>query len=267
LDEAEKLITSKTKAIIVMHYGGYACDMQKALELQRKYGVKIIEDACHGPLSEYKGSKLGSIGAAGCFSFFANKNISTGEGGMLITNDEKIYQRAKLLRSHGMTTLSYDRAQGHSTNYDVVALGFNYRLDDIRSSIGIVQLKKLRCDIDKRIAIRGLYNDALRNIPGIIIPFLNYSEYSSTYIYPIILGKSLAGKRDALRVFLGEKGIQTSVHYPAVHRFSIYQDAKKGKLDKTEYISDNLITLPMYSSISEETVKFISQTICDFINA
>ena len=128
-DDIERKITSKTKAIIVMHYGGFACDMDRIIDIAKKYNLKVIEDACHGPLSEYHGKKLGTIGDIGCFSFFSNKNISTGEGGMLITNNDEYYERAKLLRSHGMTSLSYERSKGHSTTYNVVELGYNYRMD------------------------------------------------------------------------------------------------------------------------------------------
>lgn len=106
-EDIEKKITSKTKAIVVMHYGGFACDMDRIMAIAKKYNLKVIEDSCHGPLSEHQGRKLGTIGDIGCFSFFSNKNISTGEGGMLVTNNPEYFQRAKLLRSHGMTSLSY----------------------------------------------------------------------------------------------------------------------------------------------------------------
>ena len=145
--DIESKVTSKTKAIVVMHYGGFACDMDAIHKIANKYEFKIIEDACHGPLSEYNGKKLGTFGDVGCFSFFSNKNISTGEGGMLVTNDLELFERVKLLRSHGMTSLSYERSKGHSTSYDVIDLGYNYRMDDMRASIGIVQLDKLENDL------------------------------------------------------------------------------------------------------------------------
>ena len=156
-EDIERKLTDKTKAIVVMHYGGFACDMEPILKTAKQYNLKVIEDACHGPLSEYHEKKLGTIGDIGCFSFFSNKNISTGEGGMLITNNPELYERVKLLRSHGMTSLSYERAKGHATSYDVVDLGYNYRMDDIRSSIGIVQLDKLKNDLNKRVKIRESY--------------------------------------------------------------------------------------------------------------
>lgn len=259
-DDILKKITPKTKAIVVMHYGGFACNMDRIVEIGRTYGIKIIEDACHGPLSEYKGKKLGTIGDVGCFSFFSNKNISTGEGGMLITNNQEYADRTKLLRSHGMTSMSYERAKGHSTAYDVVDLGFNYRMDDIRSSIGLAQLDKIEDDLIKRAEIRRLYITNLKEVPGFIIPFENYIEFSSNYIFPIVLKESTFEERNRIREQLAEAGIQTSVHYPAVHRFSIYKEFYTD-LPLTDYLVDNLITLPMYSKLTEVQIKFICSTL------
>jgi len=259
-EDIRRKITSKTKAIMVMHYGGFACDMDKIMQIARENNLKVIEDACHGPLSEYKGKKLGTIGDVGCFSFFSNKNISTGEGGMLITNNDEYASRTKLLRSHGMTTMSYERAKGHSTAYDVVELGYNYRMDDIHSSIGLVQLDKIETDLIKRTEVRKLYVKLLSEIPGIIIPFRDYTEFSSNYILPIVLKDGNAEKRDQIRAALAEAGIQTSMHYPAVHRFSIYKEFYS-ELPVTDYLVNNLITLPMYSKLTKEQVHYICNTL------
>jgi len=255
-DDIRKKITPKTTAIVVMHYGGFACDMDSIMEIAKAHNLKVIEDACHGPLAEYKGKKLGTIGDIGCFSFFSNKNISTGEGGMLITNNQKYADRCKLLRSHGMTSMSYDRAKGHSTAYDVIELGYNYRMDDIHSSIGLAQLDKIEADLEKRNEIRKVYINQLKGIDGITIPFENYTDFSSNYIFPIVLKSSTFEKRDNVRKQLAEAGIQTSVHYPAIHRFSIYKDFYS-ELPVTDYLVDNLITLPMYSKLSNHEIEYI----------
>jgi len=262
--DIESKITSKTKAIVVMHYGGFACDMDSIMSLAKKYKLKVIEDACHGPLSEYQNKKLGTIGDVGCFSFFSNKNISTGEGGMLVTNSEEYYEKAKLLRSHGMTSLSYERSKGHSTGYDVVSPGYNYRMDDIRASIGIVQLDKIEDNLKKRAEVRKAYIDGLSKSDKIIIPFENYKEFSSNYIFPIVLQNSTSKRRDEIRNKLAEIGIQTSVHYPAVHRFSIYKEFNN-ILPVTNYVADNLITLPMYGNLSKSEILFITETINQII--
>lgn len=263
-DDIERKITPRTKALMLMHYGGFACDMTRIMALAQKHNLKVIEDACHGPTAEYEGKKLGTFGQCGCFSFFSNKNISTGEGGMIITDDEAMYEKAKLLRSHGMTSLSYDRAKGHSTEYDVIELGYNYRMDDIRASIGIVQLDKLQKDLEIRAELRALYEKKLEGVDEIIIPFKDYKYFSSNYIFPVVLRDSTVEKRNRVRDHLAAAGIQTSVHYPAVHRFSIYKDFATS-LPKTEYVADNLITLPMFSKLTYAQLDYICDTLKEVV--
>lgn len=256
--QIEKLITSKTKAVIIMHYAGFPCDMDVIVQITRKYNLKLIEDACHGPMSEYKGRKVGTFGDLGCFSFFSNKNISTGEGGILVTDNEEMFKKAKLLRSHGMTTMSYERSKGHSTDYDVVELGYNYRLDDIRASIGIAQVNKLLSDIKKREYVRENYLEQLGEDKRIVIPFFDSIELSSSYIFPIVIREGNSKKREKIREYLARRGIQTSIHYPPVHRFKIYQEFIKKSLPITEYVADCEITLPMYGMLNKDKINYIS---------
>ncbi|MBT4339573.1 MAG: DegT/DnrJ/EryC1/StrS family aminotransferase, partial [Bacteroidetes bacterium] len=257
----EKKITSKTKAIIVMHYGGFPCKMDEIIELAKIHDLKVIEDSSHAPLTEYKEKKIGTIGDIGTFSFFSNKNISTGEGGILVTDNELYYQKAKLLRSHGMTTMSFERAKGHATEYDIENLGYNFRMDDIRASIGIVQFKKLKADLKQRAKIRKQYISELKELAKLIIPFQKHSSFVSNYIFPIVLKDSNVEYRNQLRNKLHEMGIQTSVHYPAVHRFSIYYSTNNKNLKNTEYVADNSITLPMYSKLTKDNISFITSTL------
>jgi dTDP-4-amino-4,6-dideoxygalactose transaminase len=140
-------------------------------------------------LSEYKGKKLGTIGDCAAFSFFSNKNISTGEGGMFISNNKELADRARLLRSHGMTTMSYQRAGGHASAYDIVELGYNFRLDDIHAAIAIEQLKKLPGDLETRLSVRARYVERLSKIENIVVPFAENTEFVSNYIMPIVLLK------------------------------------------------------------------------------
>jgi dTDP-4-amino-4,6-dideoxygalactose transaminase len=259
-EDIERKITPKTRAILLMHYGGFGCNMNRILKIAEKHNLRIVEDACHGPLAEYQGKKLGTFGDIGCFSFFSNKNISTGEGGMLVTNNTALYEKSKIMRSHGMTSLSYERAKGHSTDYDVVELGYNYRMDDIRASIGIVQLNKLKKDLERRQELREYYLQQLDLIQDIILPFREYPYFTSNYIFPVVLRNSDFNKRNEVRHYLADKGIQTSVHYPAVHKFSIYAEFRTA-LPVTEYVTDNLITLPMFSNLSMHDIDFIQQTL------
>lgn len=263
--DIERKITSKTKAIVVVHMAGFPAKMDEIMAIARKYNLKVIEDACHGPLSEYKGKKLGTIGDCAAFSFFSNKNISTGEGGMFISNNKELADKARLLRSHGMTTMSYQRASGHATAYDIVELGYNYRLDDIRASIAIEQLKKLSEDLNKRLRVRERYVEGLSSIKDVMVPFKDNTEFVSNYIMPVVLLNSTKEKRGRVRDAMHAAGIQTSVHYPSIHRFSIYKDFKTA-LPKTEYVSDNEITLPMYAALTNEQVDFIVGTLRNILD-
>lgn len=265
-EEIEKLITPKTKAIIVVHMAGFPAAMDKIMGIAQRHNLFVIEDACHGPLSEYNGKKLGTIGDVGCFSFFSNKNISTGEGGMLVTNNADIAKRVRLLRSHGMTTMSYQRAKGHATAYDVVDLGYNYRMDDLRAALGISQLHHLRDDLEKRASVRAWYLDVLNNINNVIVPFAANNEFVSNYIMPIVLKDSTVDNRDRVREALHDKGIQTSVHYPAVHQFSIYKKYS-ANLPKTDYVTDNEITLPMYSKLKLDDIQYICDSLREILKS
>lgn len=264
--EIEKKITPKTKAVIVVHMAGFPAQMDEIMSIAKKHNLKVIEDACHGPLSEYKGKKLGTIGDVAAFSFFSNKNISTGEGGMLITNNEDFAKRARLLRSHGMTTMSYQRAGGHATTYDILDLGYNFRLDDIRASIAIEQLKKLPGDLEKRIALRKRYIEKFAEKKDVIIPFADNTEFVSNYIMPIVLKNSTKERRDAIRDKIHESGVQTSVHYPAIHKFSIYKHFN-ASLPVTEYVTDNEITLPMYAALTSDDIDFVVETVKNAIDS
>ena len=257
--DIEAKITPRTKGIVVVHMAGFPARMDEIMAIARKHNLKVIEDACHGPLSEYKGKKLGTIGDCAAFSFFSNKNISTGEGGMFITNNEEMAKKARLLRSHGMTTMSYQRASGHATTYDILELGYNYRMDDIRAAIAIEQLKKLPGDLNTRIKVRQRYIERLAQVKDVVVPFADNKEFVSNYIMPTVLTKGDTAYRDAVRDKIHAAGVQTSVHYPAVHRFSIYKDYQ-AVLPQSDYVTDHEITLPMYASLTEEQIDFIVKT-------
>lgn len=263
--DIERKITPKTKGIVVVHMAGYPAKLDEIMAIAKKHNLKVVEDACHGPLSEYKGKKLGTIGDCSAFSFFSNKNISTGEGGMFVTNSEELATKAKLMRSHGMTTMSYQRASGHATAYDIVELGYNFRMDDIRASIAIEQLKKLPEDLNERMAVRKRYVEKLSSIKGVVVPFADCNEFTSNYIMPVVLTQGSKEDRDAIREKIHAAGIQTSVHYPAIHRFSIYKNCG-AVLPQTDYVTDHEITLPMYAALTMEQVDFICKTLDMAVN-
>jgi dTDP-4-amino-4,6-dideoxygalactose transaminase len=256
-------ITDRTRAIIPMHYGGYACDMTAISRLARKYNLTIIEDAAHAPGSIFEGRKLGTWGKVGVFSFFSNKNLATGEGGMLVTDDDQVARRARLLGSHAMTSVTWDRHKGHAWSYDVVGLGYNYRLDEIRSALGLVQLGKLPRNNEKRRVLTKLYHRKLGEaVPGIGLPFTDHRGQSAGHLLPIILP---AGQ-DRIKFMeqMKEQGIQTSIHYPPVHRFSYYQSSLVSQpLPVTENVAAREVTLPLHPLLSEDHVQMVVSAVKD----
>lgn len=264
-EDVRRCITSKTKAIMVMHYGGYCSDMPEISKIAKAHNLKVIEDSCHAPLAELEGVKMGVWGDIGCFSFFSNKNMATGEGGMLVTKDKEIYDKARLLRSHGMTTLSYQRAGGHAVSYDVVGLGYNYRMDDIHASLGRVQLTKLAPDIERRGHYTQMYIDRLKKLNSVVVPFISKRGTSSHYIFACWV-EGGEERRDAIRAYLKDNGIMTSMHYKPVHHFSVYQEFARD-LPITEKAVQGLITLPLYGHMGDDAVEYVCDVFEKAINA
>lgn len=265
-DNILEKITNKTKAITIVHYGGYPCDMDAIMEIAEDHNLKVIEDAAHAPGAEYKGKKCGTIGDVGCFSFFANKNLVTGEGGMVVTNDDALADKIRIMRSHGMTTLTWDRHKGHAYSYDVVDMGFNYRINEVASAIGRVQLKKLDGNNEKRRRIVEEYRKRLGHIYRISLPFRDYKERSSYHILPLLLAEDIP--RNKFIDNLKEKGIQTSVHYPPVHLFTYYRKmsgVEEGMLSKTECVGEHEVTLPLYPMMYEENVEYIVNCVIEVL--
>jgi dTDP-4-amino-4,6-dideoxygalactose transaminase len=270
----EAKISERSRAVIVVHYAGFPCNMKEILAVTFKYGLKVVEDAAHAPGAEliWKNGtgdevwmqKVGTIGDIGCFSFFSNKNLATGEGGMIVTRDQRLAERISVMRSHGMTSLTLDRHRGHSYSYDVIALGYNYRIDEIRSAIGLVQLRQLSKKNERRRSLDALYRVELRGIDGLKIPFENFPHRSAYHIFPVLLpeGTDRMPFIQALRM----KGIQTSIHYPPIHRFTYYQKSlgrENTDLEWTEYVGSHEVTLPLYPSMKEDDVHYICSCLSD----
>jgi dTDP-4-amino-4,6-dideoxygalactose transaminase len=251
--EIEKQITPRTRAISVVHYGGYPCRMPAILEIASRRNLAVIEDAAHAPGAALNGRALGTWGDVGCFSFFSNKNLATGEGGMLVTNRDDIAARVRLLRSHGMTTLTWDRHQGHASTYDVTDLGYNYRIDEIRSALGLAQLQKLSAHNARRKAITECYWRVFAQT-GLGLPFRDAPGESAYHLFPIVLPAGVA--RQAFIDHMRTEGIQTSIHYPPIHRFSYYAARYPGvSLPITEVVADHEVTLPLYPTMRDEQVE------------
>lgn len=252
-------VSEKTRAITVVHYGGYTCDMRPIMEIARDHGLRVVEDTAHAIGAMYGGKMCGTIGDIGCFSFFANKNLSTGEGGMIVTDDDLLAEKIRTMRSHGMTTLTWDRHRGHSSSYDVTDLGYNYRTTEIASALGIVQLRHLEQNNERRRQIVDRYRKALAGIEGITCPFGGRENGESSYhIFPVILSADLS--RAGFQAALKERGIQTSVHYPPVHLFTYYRRLlgdTRGSLPKTELVGEREVTLPLYPGMTDDDVEYV----------
>jgi dTDP-4-amino-4,6-dideoxygalactose transaminase len=266
--ELEARITPRTRAVIVMHYAGFACDMSRISEIASAHDLKIIEDCAHAPGSSYKGKMLGAWGDIACFSFYSNKNLSTGEGGMICTDDDALAGRIKLLRSHAMTSLAYDRHKRDIYTYDVLETGFNYRMDEIRAALGVVQLQKLERNNAKRRELAAQYIRRLSAVSDIHIPFRQYPHVPNYHLFPVLVSGSTDryGFIDHLR----SKGIQTSIHYPPIHLFTAYKEYFRGNpphLPLTETIGSRVVTLPMHPLLQADQVDYICDNIAGYYGA
>ena len=251
----EEAITPRTKAIMYMAYGGHPARSAEVRELARDRGLMLLEDAAHAIGTRVGGEHLGTLGLAGAFSFFSNKNLAIGEGGMLVTDDEELATRVRALRSHGMTSLSWDRHKGHAFGYDVVALGFNYRVDEPRAALGLRRLARLEDENAQRRVIDAAYRERLAELPELVLPVPAAPEDRHAH-HVFTLALPAGTDRDSLRRGLSERGVQTSVHYPPAHGFSIYADGAP-ELPVTDEYAVRALTLPMFSHMTERQVDLV----------
>jgi dTDP-4-amino-4,6-dideoxygalactose transaminase len=255
------------KASLVLHYAGFPADMDAITDVARRRGFVLIEDAAHAPGASWRGRACGAIGRIGCFSFFANKNLPVGEGGMVVTDDDELAARIRLLRSHGMTTLTWDRHRGHAHSYDVVARGLNYRLDEVGAAIGLVQLRRLGRANAARARLVDRYRRALDGVEGIQMPFGDLEAHAVSAHHLAVVVLPLEAARDTVREKLADRGIQTSVHYPPIHRFSEYAVHSARPLPRTDEVADRLLTLPLYPHLADEQVDLVAAALLEAVRA
>jgi len=268
-EDIELKITDKTKAIMIVHYAGYACDMDRITSLCRKHNLFLIEDCAHSPGSDYcaadgnEGKSLGTFGDIAAFSFFANKNIAVGEGGMVVTRNPELYEKLRLLRSHGMSVPSFDRFKGRAVSYDVESPGLNYRIHEISSALGLVQLQKLDEANARRKKLVEYYYTRLDGVPSITIPFRHFTRGKPNYhIMPILLSEKI--DRLAVIESMKQAGVQTSIHYPAIQNFSAY-NGKINTTPKAEHVCAHELTLPLYPTMTTEEVNIVCNALLDAI--
>lgn len=260
----EAAVGPATKAIVVLHYGGFPCDMDAVLATAEGARVTVIEDAAHAPGSQLDGKACGTFGAVGCFSFFSNKNLPMGEGGMVVTDDPELAKRLRLLRSHGMTALTWDRHHGHASGYDVVTFGFNYRLDELRAAIGSVQLAHLDDENAARARIAARYRAELDGYRGLELAFRERLGEPSWSHHLAVALLPPGVDREAVRAALATRRIQTSVHYPPIHSFIAYAGlAADQELPRTDEVAGRLLTLPLFGHMTEAQVELVTESLLE----
>jgi len=265
-EKIEKKITAKTKAIIPVHFAGQPCDMDEILKIARRRGILVIEDAAHAVGAEYKGEKIGTIGDITTFSFYPIKNITTGEGGMVTTNNKKWADKIRVLSLHGITSNAWKRYSSKgSWYYEIMFAGYKYNMTDMQASLGIHQLKKLPKFLESRTKFTKIYDKAFNSIPQIILPRVDKKVKHARHLYTVLLNlKSLRINRDDFIKELYAENIGASVHFIPLHLHPYYKKSfgyKKGDFPNAEYIYERIISLPLYPKMCEEDVHNVIEAV------
>lgn len=261
--DIRRKITDKTKAIIPVHFTGQPCDMDEIHSIAKEYGLIVIEDGAHALGADYKGKKIGSISDMTIFSFHPVKHITTGEGGMILTNNKKLYERLKLFRSHGITReeglLSKNEGGWY---YEQLELGYNYRITDIQCALGITQLSKLDKFVNRRRELVARYNEAFKNVKEIICPRQQEGCNNSWHLY-VVQVKNRKAVYDKLK----SAGIMANVHYIPVYKHPYYQKNGYEKVccPKAETLYENMISLPLYPGLLDEDQSYVINTMISIV--
>ena len=254
ISNIKKNITKKTKAIIPVHIYGQVCNIEDILDVAKDNNLKVIEDCAHAVGTFHKSKHVGTLGNTGCFSFYPTKNITTAEGGMVITNSEKIAEKVRQLRNHGMTkSLKSRYSSEYPWIFDIKQQGYNYRLDEIRAALGITQLKRIKKINELRKKASSYYNKNLQNIPGIILPDMVNDKTHSYHLYTIRVRKPYKLSRNQLFKKLKDNGIRTTVYWMPIHKYTAYRKfVKTSNTLNTTKIYDEILALPLFPNISKK---------------
>jgi perosamine synthetase len=258
-DEITKRISTRTRALLPVDYAGHPADLTRIMEIARRHGLVVIEDACHALGAEYRGRSTGSVADMTVFSFHPVKHITTGEGGMVTTDNPKFAEALRRFRNHGISSEARERQSKGQWHYEMVLLGFNYRLPDIACALGIEQLKRLDANLARRREIAARYAAAFREIPGVIPPVVRPEVNPAWHLYPIRLDPAKL-KADRALIFraLRAENIGVNVHYIPVHYHPYYRERfglKAGDLPVAEDAYERLISLPMFHGMTEQDVE------------
>ena len=262
-EDVEKKITKNTKAIMVVHYGGCACRIKEIKRIADKHKLILIEDAAESLGAEVDNKKVGTFGDSAMFSFCAPKVITTGEGGVVVTDNKDVYEKIKLIRSHGrLETANYFDSSAYM---DYISLGYNFRMSNITAALGVSQLKKIEKIIKMRRKNAQYLHSRLSNIPGVSIPSEPKNYRHIFQMYTIKVGNK--NLRDSLKEYLNKKGIMAKVYFLPIHFTDFYKKSlgcKKGDLPITEDLSDSVLTLPMYPGLKKGEMNYIVKGVSDF---
>jgi dTDP-4-amino-4,6-dideoxygalactose transaminase len=255
-DEIEGKITAATRAIIPVHYVGQPCDMVPILELARQRRLAVIEDAAHAAGTEYRGRRIGSLPTTSVFSFHPNKNITTGEGGMVVTDDEEVFEKVSLLKFHGMDRNAWKRfAKAGSPRYDIALPGYKYNMMDIQAALGLHQLPRLEGFIEERRAIAQRYQKDFVEAPFHLPRAVPWPARHAWHLYtPLVDTDRLTIDRDRFMAELKERNIGCGLHYTAAHEFSYYRDRfgwKPEDFPEAHFVSDRIVSLPLFPGMTE----------------
>jgi perosamine synthetase len=268
LEAIEKAITPRTKAIIPVHYGGQPCDLDEINEIAKKYNLKVLEDAAHSLPATYKGKKIGTISDVTCFSFYATKTLSTGEGGMICTEDEEIAERCAIMRMHGINRNAWKRySESGSWYYEVVAPGYKYNFTDLQASLGIPQLKKVDEMWDARKSIAKRYTEALKDLDLITLHTIKEDRESSWHLYPVRLNLEMLSKNRAQIIDeMKKNNVGVGVHFMPVHQHLYYTETFN--LDDKDYpvasaAFPRLMSLPIYPGMTDKSVEKVISVLTD----
>ena len=264
----ERAITARTKAILPVHFAGQPCDMDAIEETARRHGLVVVEDAAHAVPARYKGRMVGTLSPLTCFSFYATKNITTGEGGMVTTNDDRYAERIRVMSLHGMSRDAWKRyMQGSAWSYEIVAPGFKYNLTDVAAAIGLPQLA--RCDAfhRRRVQIVQSYNEGFAGVRGVSTPTVRDPKAHAWHLYVIqIHPDQLSVSRDAFIEALGKRNVGVSVHFIPLHIQPYYRDTYGYRPDdfpRALAAFQRIISLPLYARMSDNDVQDVVDAVCD----
>jgi dTDP-4-amino-4,6-dideoxygalactose transaminase len=259
-DTIRDKIGPATRAIIPVHFAGRPCEMDEIMRLAKEYNLIVIEDAAHAIEAVYKGRKVGNIGDFTCFSFYATKNITTGEGGMVTTNNDEWARKIDMCSLHGMDRGAWRRYSGEGTrHYQVVFPGYKYNMTDIQASLGIHQLPRIEKYLERREEIWKRYDEAFRNLPLFTPAPADPETRHARHLYTALIDTDRVGRsRDEIQQALQRENIGTGIHFIAVHLHTFYGETfgyRRGDYPNAEYISDRTISLPLYARLTDEDVQ------------